>query len=181
MLFLVDVDGVICDFISGLIKSHGWDMKHDDFASWSHHHSIGVTDEEMWSVTNDGEWWTKLPEYTWAQALMAGIRSRGDVVFCTSPSHDHTCPSQKVKWLRDHGFLGERSCDYQIGPRKELNAKSGAILVDDSDSNVSKYREAGGTAVLFPQPWNAGRGDTSRRAEDTIMCIDMLIERGDVS
>ena len=53
--------------------------------------------------------------------------------------------------------MPQRRNDYQIGPRKELNAKSGAILIDDSDDNIRKYREAGGTAILFPQPWNERR------------------------
>lgn len=162
MIFLLDVDGVVCNFVDGLISAHGWPIKHDDFTSWNHHRTFGVTDEAMWEPTNDGKWWTQLPEYEWAKRLVLELRRHGEIIFCTSPSLDATCPSQKVQWLRDHGLMHPRKNDYQIGKRKEMNAKSGAILIDDSDSNVEKFVEHGGTAILFPQPWNrnaAIRGD----------------------
>ncbi len=90
------------------------------------------------------------------------LEEQGHVVFCTSPSADAKCPSEKVVWLRNQGFLGPMATNYQIGPMKELNAGSGAILIDDSDSNVQKFRDAGGTAVLFPQPWNENRDKRER-------------------
>lgn len=175
VLFLLDVDGVICNFIDGLIKSHGWGLVHDDFASWSHHNTLGVSDAEMWSVTNEDGWWLGLDEYPWAHRLVDGLRERGDVIFCTSPSLDYKCPSQKVRWLREHGFMDERKNDYQIGPRKDLNAKSGAMLIDDSDSNTEKYAESGGFAILFPQPWNEARVNIEDRVEYILRYVDMLI------
>jgi 5'(3')-deoxyribonucleotidase len=155
MIFLLDVDGVVCNFVDGLIASHGWAITHEQYNSWNHHRLFGLTDEQMWEPTNDGSWWTKLSEYPWAHRLVSELRARGEVIFCTSPSLDSTCPSQKVQWLREHGFMAHDKNDYQIGPRKELNAGSGAILIDDSDSNVKKYIEHGGKAILFPQNWNA--------------------------
>lgn len=163
MLFLLDMDGVVCNFIDGLIKSHGWPIKHDDYASWDFHRTFGVTDEEMWESTNDGKWWLGLEEYPWAKVLVTELRRRGEVVFCTSPSLDSSCPSQKVQWLRNHALMHPRRNDYQIGGRKELNAKSGAILIDDSEDKVAKYIEHGGEAILFPQPWNSNRDLISRR------------------
>lgn len=56
-LVLLDVDGVICDFISSLIRSHNWPLTHDEFISWNHHRDLGVSDEDMWLPTNDGSWW----------------------------------------------------------------------------------------------------------------------------
>lgn len=156
-IFLLDVDGVVCNFIDGLIKAHGWPLTHDEYVGWDFHRTLGVSDADMWEPTNDGKWWTTLQEYPWAKRLVLELRRVGEVVFCTSPSLDATCPSQKVAWLRSTQLMHERKNDYQIGKRKWLNAKSGAILIDDSDDNVEKYREHGGTAILFPQPWNANR------------------------
>ena len=157
MIILLDVDGVVCNFVGGLIASHGWPIKHEEYTSWNHHRTLGMSDEEMWRPTNDGKWWTNLQEYDWAKRLVSELRQVGEVIFCTSPSLDATCPSQKVAWLRATGLMDSSKNDYQIGSRKELNAKSGAILIDDSDSNVFKYREHGGAAVLFPQPWNRSK------------------------
>lgn len=156
-VLLMDVDGVICNFIDGLINSHGWPFSHAEFDCWDYHRGHEISDEEMWSVTNDGKWWLGLEPYPYASRFVEEAMDLWDVVFCTSPSKDATCASQKVQWLRNHGFMEEDGMNFQIGKRKELNAGSGAILLDDSDSNVRKFRLAGGSAVLFPQPWNENR------------------------
>lgn len=172
MVILLDVDGVICNFVEGLIRSHNWFITHDEYASWNHHRHLGMTDSDMWAPTNDGVWWTKLRPYPWAMYLVSELRERGEVIFCTSPSLDSTCPSQKVTWLRKHGFMSERKNDYQIGPRKELNAKSGAILIDDADSNFEKYVEHHGDAILFPQPWNANKEFIGDRLQYVLAKLD---------
>ncbi len=156
-VILLDMDGVICNFIEGLIETHRWPISHDSYSSWNHHRTFGLSDEDMWAPTNDGKWWTQLNEYPWAKRLLQELMKLGEVVFCTSPNRDATCPSQKVEWLRSKGFMWERGINYQIGKQKELNAKSGAILIDDSDDNVKKYRDHGGKAILFPMPWNENR------------------------
>ena len=154
-VFLLDVDGVLANFIQGIIDSHGWVMNHDQYDSWNYHRSIAISDEEFWECTYAENWWYYLNAYPWAQEIVGKLEAIGRVVFCTSPNHDASCPSQKVMWLRKHGFLGPQATNFQIGPEKELNARSGAILIDDSDANVKKYRDAGGQAFLFAQPWNA--------------------------
>lgn len=152
--FLLDMDGVIVNFVKGIIKVHNLNIKEEDWTSWDHHKVLGIPDSKLWELTNDGKFWEELEEYSWSRKLYDLLISNGDVIFCTSPSLDHTCASQKIKWLRDHGYMSPFKNDYMIGPHKELLAKSGAILIDDSDSNVKKFRENGGTAVLFPQYWN---------------------------
>lgn len=153
-VILCDVDGVLANFVQGMIDSHGWDIGHDDYTSWNHHRELGLSDTEFWEPTNDGKWWLGLQPYDGSQDFVAGLRELGKVIFCTSPNQDASCPSQKVQWLRNHGFLGATSTDYQIGPNKHLNAGSGAILLDDSESNVSEFVTAGGWAVGVPRPWN---------------------------
>ncbi len=123
MLFLLDVDGVVCNFVDGLIATHGWPITHDEYTSWNHHRTFGVSDDAMWEPTNNGSWWIRLKPYEWAHRLVDELRKLGEVIFCTSPSLDSTCPSQKVAWLRGHSLMHQRKNDYQIGPRKELNAK----------------------------------------------------------
>lgn len=165
MMFLLDMDGVICNFVDGLIRSAKWSLEHEDWASWSHHQTFGLTDEEMWAFTREEGWWTNLPEYGWANRLFTELECRGEVIFCTSPSLDWKCPGEKIQWLRNHGFMSHKKNNFQIGPRKELMAGSGAILIDDYDVNVSKFRENGGRAILFPQPWNENRSVKEDRVD----------------
>lgn len=47
-------------------------------------------------------------------------------------------------------------------------AKSGAILIDDYDVNVSKFIQNGGRAILFPQPWNENRAITEDKIDFVI-------------
>ena len=165
MIFLLDMDGVICNFVDGLIRSAKWTLEHEDWVSWSHHQTFGITDEEMWAFTKEEGWWANLPEYGWAWRLVTELQCLGEVIFCTSPSLDHKCPGEKIQWLRDRGFMSHRKNDFQIGPRKELMAKSGAILIDDYDVNVDKFRQNGGAAILFPQPWNENRSVKEDKVE----------------
>jgi 5'(3')-deoxyribonucleotidase len=158
-IFLLDMDGVIADFVSSLIVSLGVEnvSTHDDWTSWSYHQTIGITDEQMWKATHPDGWWLALKPYPWAHELVSMLKSRGQVIYCSSPSLKPNCASEKVQWLRNHGFMMESENAYSLGPHKELAARSGAILIDDSDSNYEKYVAAGGEAWLFPQPWNKNR------------------------
>jgi 5'(3')-deoxyribonucleotidase len=159
-VILLDMDGVLANFVDGVIASLGVYeiVSHDDWASWDYHRELGFTDEQMWAPTREPGWWEALDPYPWAGELVEYLRSSGfKVVFCTSPSTDCKCPMEKVNWLRKHGLMDRNKNDYQMGPMKELNAMSGAILIDDSDTNVEKYEKAAGRAILFPQPWNRNR------------------------
>ncbi len=62
--------------------------------------------------------------------------------------------------------------DYVIGPHKHLLAKSGGILIDDSDTNCQKFRLSGGTPILFPQPWNEMRHLIDKRLKHTLQMVD---------
>lgn len=155
-MFLLDMDGVLVNFIQGMIDSHGWDIEHDDVASWNFHYSLGLTDKEFWQPSYSTDWWLNLEPYPEAKQFWTSLSWISDVVFCTSPNMaDPTCASQKAMWLKKHGFTG----DYCIGPRKELLAGNG-ILIDDSENNVAKFRQAGGRAILFPRPWNRHKNES---------------------
>lgn len=153
---LLDVDGVLCNFIDGIIKSKGLDITHDQW-KLNHHIHLGLTDEEFWDITRVPDWWLNLQPYPWASDLIGLFNDFFDVVYCTSPSLDSSCPSQKVEWLRRHGFMSETRNDYIIAPKKELLARPDAILIDDSFDNCDRFRLAGGKSIVFPQPWNSVR------------------------
>lgn len=176
MLILCDMDGVIANWVDGIIATHKWQTTHDDFRTWNHHEAFGFTEQQMWEPTFDGKWWSKLEPYPWANELVCELMELGDVIYCTSPNRDATCPSQKVQWLRHHGFMDEDGTNYQIGKRKELNAASGAILIDDSDANVQKYRDAGGIAILFPQPWNQARDVAVDRVQFVLHSLAAIVD-----
>lgn len=174
-ILLTDMDGVICNFVDGILDSHKSTLCHDDIHSFDMCGQLKVTPQQFWDVTNDGQWWLALKPYEWASVLVDEMKKRGTVIFCTSPSLDSQCPSQKVEWLRINGFMKSYENTYQIGNKKELNAGSGAILIDDSDHNCDKYIQAGGYAISFPQPWNRAKFFTKDRVGYTLNYVDRII------
>jgi 5'(3')-deoxyribonucleotidase len=156
-IVLLDMDGVLANFVQAMIDTHGWDLRHDQYESWAFHQSLGMSDEQFWQPTEEPGWWLNIKPYPWAKEVVEMCGRVGKVVFCTSPSAHAACASEKVQWLRDHGLMGLREVRYQIGCHKELFAASGAVLIDDFDRNIAAFRQAGGLSITFPQPWNRMR------------------------
>ena len=57
-----------------------------------------------------------------------------------------------VAFLQRH--FGKSFRDYFVGAPKQFCARPGAVLIDDFDDNCVAFREHGGRAIVFPQPWN---------------------------
>ena len=163
-IVLLDMDGVICNFIGGVLHSlreHPTiklppKLIYNKWNAWNFHQQIGISDNDFWGVTKQPNWWLNLPSYSWATELIDGIRSFGaHILFTSSPSLDSACVSQKIDWLRDYGFMAEHANDYHFGPHKYMMAKHPqTVLVDDSVDNVNAFKACGGKAILFPAPWN---------------------------
>jgi hypothetical protein len=76
-------------------------------------------------------------------------------VFISTRSLPASCHySGKMDWIYRH--LPTWIFDQvQISRHKETNARPGALLIDDSGGNVSRFRGTrGGQAILVPRPWN---------------------------
>ena len=118
-----------------------------------------LTREEWWSIIrNDPTFWIDIPMFVWAPDLVDKLRGLCDrLVVSTNPGSDEDprSPSQKTKWFseRQH-ILNIAGDDLMIGAQKDLMAKPGVLLVDDSKHNVDAFIKAGGDAVLVPSDWN---------------------------
>lgn len=157
MIILCDMDGVIANLVGALIRTHGLNLSDSDWDKFDKHHEWGMTTDELFAPTKDNRWWLELEPYPWAEELLTELRKLGKVIFCTAPPPDASVPSQKVQWLREHGFLAADSTDYIITRFKHLNAGPGVILLDDADHMIDQYRSCSGHALQFPQPWNQCR------------------------
>lgn len=153
MIVLLDMDGVIADFVGGANKAHGY-REDLDWTKWS----AGLSSEEFWEPINacSPEFWRNLEPYPWTNLLTKSLMHHfNDVYICTSPAHE-PCSSAKVEWVREHlpEYYHRR---FVITNHKHLLAGPDTILIDDSDHNILKFTRAGGHGVLFPQPWNKWR------------------------
>lgn len=155
MKFLLDMDGVLVDFVSEASRVLGIDpasvtgVKMNEIA--------GITEEEMWDkIDAEGpDFWANLPEYPWTDELLNSLGTTSDIILSTSPSLSPSSVYGKRMWMVDK--FGWGFTNYMMGSHKHLMAGSGYVLIDDHDKNVDKFREHGGEAILFPQPWNSAR------------------------
>jgi len=157
--FLLDMDGVLSDFISGAItllnrelnrnitleeyiKTGGWDIAK----------VYGISTSQFWShIDNEKNFWLNLEPFPWIKELLEFLRELGEVTIVTSPSQDYSCASQKLEWL--DRYLKIKSYDVFLGSKKHLMSGNG-ILIDDYSKNTEKFKLHGGQAILVPSNWN---------------------------
>lgn len=146
---LLDMDGVLADFIGGLFKLRG----------------VPRVDPTAFECVSRGEWekmdfdfWANLeptPEFAPILGTVEEIFGRENVCLLTSPCMTRGCHDGKYAWIRKH--LPEYKRRYLIGPAKHFCAGPNTYLVDDSDDNCDAFVKAGGQAFLVPRAWNALR------------------------
>ncbi len=133
---LLDMDGVLCDFVSAAMRVHG---KTFDEAAWPKGRNdlaaiLGVTTTAFWQgidrFDEEQGFWCRLKAYPWLHDLTAMAEPFGFTI-ATAPSRDSFCAAGKIQWLQRH--FGERFSGYMIGCRKELLAGPGRVLIDDRD------------------------------------------------
>ena len=157
----LDMDGVLTDFVRATLSLRG---QSDLLLTWPKgerdiHKVMGISKTEFWRIVDNqgADFWAGLPEFAWSKSLVALVREFAPMTILTSPSLSPSCFEGKVRWLYENfpKVDGKRFSDFLIGRPKELLAKPGRILIDDSEANINAFRAAGGEAILFPQPWNA--------------------------
>lgn len=171
MRILLDMDGVLADFVGGMCKVH---RRQDPFIIRDNHGIFdmasiwGINPRDFWKPTRGSEFWAELRPMDGFEELvyycedMVGI---DNVCIVTSPSSDPTSVVGKVEWLNKH--LPRYSRRAFFGSKKYFFACEQNILVDDWDYNVSKFCEYGGNAVLVPRLWNADHQLAERSLELT--------------
>jgi 5'(3')-deoxyribonucleotidase len=163
---ILDLDGVLVNFHKAAFSEYGVPPKdvHDypphvgwDIVAALNHKleekgSRAVSANHFWS-NFDYAFWRGLPWYCGASDFFRLLKTRYDICICTSAAYDPMCAAGKVKWIQDN--LPDYKRKYFIGCQKQLLAQPGAVLIDDADHNIRAFREAGGTAILVPRPWNS--------------------------
>lgn len=160
MNILLDMDGVLSDFLGGAIKvcndltgkNYTTEEYARTFGKWGINDFYGIPIDEMWrGIEETPDYWYNLEVLPWAKELYEWLSEIGTVTIVTSPPLQTECATQKMNWLRYH--LMVEPPEVFIGSRKYLMAGNG-VLIDDWDVNVNKFREAGGEAILIPSNWN---------------------------
>ena len=146
------MDGVLCDFNARAQEVHG--CLHLKLTNWEWHKDIGLTIEEFWEkIDNTPGFWESLAPFPWMAELVQLIEDQCEFTLLTAPSWHPSSYAGKRKWIQQ--YFGESFTACMLGTRKYLLARPDAILIDDSNKNCAKFVKHGGSAILFPQPWNS--------------------------
>lgn len=155
------MDGVLADFVGGVFSllgiSHVEQISFRD--SWPTGEYditkvINISTNALWSLIDAKEdFWLTLTPLMEGMQLFNKLQGSGEVYISTSPSRHPTCASGKVAWIQR--YIKPNFRKYMIGCDKFIFANPSAILIDDHDKNIEKFRQSGGTGILWPQPWNS--------------------------
>lgn len=158
---LLDVDGVLANFVQGSIEAHGMqgEFRHDEAINYHYFKDSpwSMTSEEFFVPLDNFQFWDSLPLYPEANDLYSLLSVLPcDLFICTTaPSGSVHAASGKLSWLKRN--FGVDSDSVVITRDKHLLAGEGVMLIDDMEGNTAKFHESGGAAITVPRPWNRYR------------------------
>lgn len=169
---VLDLDGVIADFHSGLARLRGFDPSIFERGNWKEpgtydiRQNTPIKEEGFWDGV-DYDFWRSLDKTREADQLVDLIINRFSLEnICIITM----CPTMfdyplyrigpycagKIQWLLDHFPRLMEHGHILIGTSKKFCASPDTVLIDDADSNIKEFRQSGGKAIVFPRVWNAG-------------------------
>lgn len=160
MRLFLDMDGVLCNWDKGCHLLHG--LKHDQNnwpykfgpEGWHFYKEIPMTVPQLFKG-QDREFWANLEWMPDGKEILRSCESKfGDnVCLLTSPYDNTGAVDGRKDWIKKH--MPKYVHKHLIGDPKEFCAHDEAILVDDCEDNIKKWRDAGGIGVLVPRPYNS--------------------------
>jgi len=159
-MIIADLDGVFADFAGASAALHGkWGTK---ITKWNFFLEWKLTPEMFWDkIHAEGEHFYRemVMPYPWAEELLLAIQRTDDFIIMSSPACGTPLGyASKKLWVDKYlqPFVVE-PIKVIAGSEKHLLAGKDRLLIDDYDVNVERFRDAGGYAITFPQPWNKQR------------------------
>lgn len=165
---LLDMDGVLVNFVKGALKAHNINISVNDFykgheGEWNivpiiQKYIPGFTDNKFWEPMND-EYWANLEPMEDFEEILSLLEERFDrssITICTSPSENEGCIPGKRRWIKKYmPSHYHRTYAQNFGPKKWLMAHRRHILVDDHNKNCREFVDYGGHAASVPRLWNS--------------------------
>lgn len=156
---LLDVDGVICDFLTPALETInrllGTDHKLTDMKSWHLFDSFVASKAVERAAYDEWKsigWCRNLPVYPGAVEGVTSLREIADVYICTSPMNGETWTNERERWLAHHfGFDRKHVIHTEC---KWICAAD--VLIDDKTETLNKWQECHphGVALRWAQVTN---------------------------
>ena len=149
---------------------------------------LGITNlDDFWQpIDRDPLFWRGISPYPWYKQLTDKLQNYcHTLMLCTSPSNHHHSWGGKALWLKLHnldhlpcimmnGASNGTSSGTPIG--KWMLAAPGRLLIDDFEKQTDPFINAGGQAILFPQPWNRAHQFCNDPVNYTISQLERICE-----
>lgn len=163
-LIYLDVDGVLANYVEGILRLTGEKaVQHDDIKDYDIHKFISATQawveeqRDMWG----GAFWENLPAYSNAKRIVAEAMGLADhVCFLTTPSGAIESRHGKLRWIENHFGPGLDVCFAQLGKHHYAGCNR-TLLIDDNPRTVLEFGQSGSAAIRQPRPWNSNAAATN--------------------
>lgn len=158
MKCLLDLDGVLVDFVGGICRAHGQPNIYADGKNrglYGMEEIMGLSATKFWEPANE-EFWASLDWMPDGREILAAAEEAfgaNNVCLLTSPSLNVGATAGKVRWIYEH--VPDYKRRFLIGAAKEFCAHDDAVLIDDYEVNIKKFAEHGGDVILVGRPWNS--------------------------
>ena len=153
MIVLVDMDGIVSDFVGSVLARYNSDhndtLTHEDIKSNDMHKytKLGV---EFYDYFHQEGLFADCEAFKDAQTILSQLVEDGNqVVFVTKPvNFSLHCMAEKQHWVNKHfPTIGHKNMVF-TGHKHLVR---GDVLIDDLASNLENFQ---GTRLLLDQPWN---------------------------
>jgi hypothetical protein len=157
---LLDMDGVLFDFMTALAKVHNRPSPYDlesSYGIWDTEKLWGITEEQFWEpIQRDSlNFWSNIPLTPEAKEIVAFAENKfgtENVAILTAPSDDPgAVPGKRISIAREFPQFEKKML---FGSAKQFLAAPNRFLIDDRDKNVDGFEAAGGHSIQVPRPWN---------------------------
>ncbi len=167
---ILDMDGVIVDWMRGIHKAMGWNYVPENETSWTFYKNHGVTIKDLEEKCSHGFWcrlpW--MPDGVEIFNLLEALYGKENIYLV---SHQLTPTnfggtSGKQSWV-----LKEIGSDYinrlfvTTASKSIFACDKDCILVDDRPENCDEFIAAGGSAILVPAYHNKNRDWCNQRVD----------------
>lgn len=153
----LDVDEVLVDWVTPALRLLGYvpEDVHAQWAAmkprpWNLFDVLDVSPITAWTTIDlaGARFWEGLPDFPWTDDLLSLCTATAETTLLTAPSSDPSSYAGKRQWMRRR--FGDTFGGYALTREKHRFAHAGAVLIDDSPSNCSRFVSRGGRAILFP-------------------------------
>jgi 5'(3')-deoxyribonucleotidase len=158
MICLLDMDGVVADFVGGVCAAHNRPSPYDDPSSYGVFDMDklwGMTSREFWKPCDGESFWDDLQKTPDADDIVSSVVNNfglENIAILTAPSMSPYCVPGKRRWMKRHyPFLAKNMI---FTSAKKFLAGPDRVLIDDRNENIESFRAAGGHGILLPRLWN---------------------------